>query len=549
MPIPTLNRRELIGGAAGLSAVALIAAHRAGAQSTPVEASGPPADAADNQEFRQPAITAQVRLDPHFGYSVYQVGTFVYQMWSGLTRMDASLGIVGDIATKWDLSADGKTYTFHLDPDRKFSDGSPITAQDVVWSWTRSLNPATQSLVAGGYLQDVVGAQDYWLGKTPDPPTSYKAIDDHTFQVELIAPKNYFPDVLVHPCTFVVKQSDVEAGTADSPWANKAKAFGGPYMISSYEEGQTLVLAPNPNYPIKQTIQKMTYRLVDDTQTQLLLYQNDEVDFTPIAEADADNIKNNDQTHLPEMITVPQWWSNNLYLRNGLKPFDDENVRRAFAMAVNKDAILTAVLKGLQTDIEGIYYPGMSVYNPDLKGTTYDSAGAKAALAASSYGSADKLPPISFWSTEEDQGTTLGRIVSALQEMWRQELGVDVTTRIVPTYEEMLKSDIQIVIGGEALHYPDASGVGYFLCNSGSNISQMCDNAIDAKYQQAGATQDPAESKKLYQEIETDLIGRVALYPIYQQTNYFLAKPRVKNLKTTAMYTFPDFDKVYIAKT
>jgi oligopeptide transport system substrate-binding protein len=542
MSLPTLNRRGFVGGTAGLAAASWLAAHGTGAQDAP-------ADAAETQEFRQPALAAQVRLDPHLGYSVYQVGTFVYRMWSGLTKMDADLGVVGDIATSWDLSDDGKTYTFHLDPNRKFSDGSPITAHDVVWSWTRSLNPATESLVAGGYLKDVVGAQDYWLGKVADPPTSYKAVDDYTFQVELISPKNYFPGVLVHPCTFVVKQSDVEAGTPDSPWQNKATAFSGPYILSSYEEGQTLVLTPNPNYPVAPTIQKISFRLVDDTQTQLLLYQNDEVDFTPIAEPDADNIKNSDQTLQPELVEAPQWWSVNLYLRNGLKPFDDEQVRKAFALSINKDAILAAVLKGLQTDIKGIYYPGMTVYNPNLAGNGYDPEGAKAALAASTYGSADALPAISFWSTEEAQSTTDGRVAAALQEMWRQELGIEVETRIVPTYEEMLQSDIQIVIGGEALHYPDASGIGYYLCDSGANISQLCDSAIDEKYETAGATQDADESTRLYQEIEEELISRVNLYPIYQTTNYFLVKPRVKNLKTTAMYTFPDFDKVYIAQS
>jgi len=506
-----------------------------------------PADAAEVQDFRRSAIAQQVRLDPHFGYSVYQIGTFVYLMWSGLTRMDEELNVVGDIATSWDLSEDGKTYTFHLDPDRKFADGSPITAHDVVWSWNRALDPATQSLTPGAYLQDVVGAQDYWLGKTPEPPTSYRALDDVTFQVDLYEPRNYFPEVLIHPSTFIVKQSDVEAGTADSPWQNTAKAFSGPYQIASYEEGQTLVLSPNPHYPITPLIQTVTFRLVDDPQTQFLLYQNDEIDFTPIAEADADNIKNDDPTYREELIEAPQWWEVNLYLRTMLAPFDDENVRRAFAMAINKEALLTAVLKGLHRDIKGIIYPGMDVFNPDLTGITYDPEGAKAALAASTYGSAEGLPPISFWSTDEAQAGTEGRVATALQEMWRQELGVEVETRIVPTYEEMLESDIQIVIGGEALHYPDASGLGFFLCNAGANISQLCDPAIDEKFATAGATQDPAQSKQLYQEVEMELIDQVALYPIWQTVNYFLAKPRVKNLKTTAMYTFPDFDKAYIA--
>src|SRR6476620_4426476 len=210
----TLNRRALISGTAGATLAATLSTRRGWAQDAP-------ADAAEVQELRLPAMALQVRLDPHFGYSVYQIGTFVYFMWSGLTKTDKELGVVGDIAASWDVSEDGKTYTFHLDPDRKFSDGTPITANDVV------------------------GAADYWQGKTTDLPTGYRAIDDHTFEVQLIESRNYFHEILVHPCTFVVKQSDVEAGTPDNPWQFSAKGFSGPYAMESYEEGQSLVLIPN----------------------------------------------------------------------------------------------------------------------------------------------------------------------------------------------------------------------------------------------------------------------------------------------------------------
>src|SRR5829696_6900679 len=109
------DRRTLMRGTAGAAALSWMVRRGAGAQELP-------ADAAEVQDFRRSAIAQQVRLDPHFGYSVYQIGTFVYLMWSGLTRMDEELNVVGDIATSWDLSEDGKTYTFHLDPDRKFAD-------------------------------------------------------------------------------------------------------------------------------------------------------------------------------------------------------------------------------------------------------------------------------------------------------------------------------------------------------------------------------------------------------------------------------------------
>jgi oligopeptide transport system substrate-binding protein len=535
-----LSRRAILRASAGATALSLLAPRGIGAQDVP-------ADAAETQEYRLPGITRDVRLDPHLSYSVYQIGTFTYRMWAGLTKMDANLQVVPDIATRWEISPDGTTYTFHLDPNRKFSDGSPITAEDVVWSWTRSLDPATESLVAGSYLRDVVGATDYWEGVATAPPTSYRALDEVTLEVRLNQPRNYFPEVLIHPSTFVVKRSDVEKGTPEAPWFTQATAFSGPYAIESYEEGQSLVLTANPNYPVKHTIGRISYRLVDDPQTQFLLYQNDEVDFTPLAVPEADNIKNQDPTYRAELVEEPQWWHGNLYLRNGLAPFDDEQVRRAFMMAIDKEALLASVLKGLNRNITGLFYPGLDTYQ-ELPGIPFDVEGAKAELAASGYGGAEALPAIGFWTTDEAQAGTEGRIVAALQEMWRQHLGVEVETRVVPTYDEMLQSDVQIAIGEEAFHFPDSTnGIGYLRCRSGSNIAQFCDEAWEAKTEEAASTPDPARSIQLYREAEREVIDRAVVYPMYQVVSYSLVKPHVKNLKTTAMYTFPDFERVYIA--
>lgn len=538
-----VTRRTLVRGAGAATAATLL-----GSRGNQVAAQATPTDAADVQEFRIAARSTAVRLDPHLSYGVSQIGTFTYFIWAGLTKLNADLEAIPDIATSWDINDDGSIYTFHLDPERKFSDGSSITAQDVVWSWTRSLDPATESLVAGGYLRDVVGARDFWQGEIPDPPTSYQALDDFTLQVELVGPKNYFPEILVHPSTFVVKQTDVEAGSEAAPWAETATAFSGPYALESYTPGERLILTANPHYPEAHRIQQISYRLVDDPQTQFLLYQNGEVDFTQLAVPDADNIINQDPTYRGELIQEPQWWEDNLYLRAGLAPFEDEQVRRAFMMAINEDLLIEAVLKDLNPDIDGIYYPGMDVYTEDLPQITFDPEAAREALAQSSYGGPEGLPPISFYIPADEQTGTEARLAAAMQEMWREHLGVEVQSRVVATYGEMLESDVQIVIGGEALHYPDPSGIGYFTCESGSNISQFCDPELDEKLEEAASTLDEEESIQLYREVQNTLLEQSALYPLYQVVAYFLVKPTVRNFETTAMYTFPNFNEVYIAE-
>jgi len=493
------------------------------------------------------ASAASFTLDPHFNYGVSTIGLFTYFVWAGLTKMDEELNVIPDIASSWDLSEDGLTYTFHIDPERKFSDGTPITAQDVEWSWLRSLDPATESLVAGSYLKDVVGAADYWNGSSPDKPSGIKVIDDHTLEVTLIAPRNYFPEVLIHPCTFVIKQADFEAGSESNPWWTIAKGFTGPFAISSYSAGQSLELVANQEYPVPQSLAGVSYRLVEDPSTQFLLYQNDEVDMTSLAIPDADHIINEDETYRAELIQVPQWWENNMYFRQKLAPFEDEHVRRAFMMAIDKDAVIAGVLKNLNPRIDGIFYPGMEAFNENLQIIPFDVEGAKAELAASTYGSADALPPIAFYTSPEADNT-FTRILAVVQEMWKQNLGVEVEIRAIPTYAEMLDSDVQIVLAGEAVHYPNANNcVGYLRGGSGSNISQFEDAAWDEKINIAESTLDPEESIRLYRECEQEVIDRAALYPFYQVVAYFLVKPNVTGITPTAMYTFPNLDQVVIS--
>ncbi len=131
--------------------------------------------------------------------------------------------------------------------------------------------------------------------------------------------------------------------------------------------------------------------------------------------------------------------------------------------------------------------------------------------------------------------------------MWKKNLGVEVEVRSVPTYEEMLKSDVQIVLSGEAMHYPDASNaVGYLREASGANIAQFVDDAWEAKINQAEQTTDPAESIQLYREAEQYVLDHAAMYPFYQVVAFFLVKPNVQGITPTAMYTFPNLDKVAI---
>ena len=165
---------------------------------------------------------------------------YVMQIFSGLVKFDAKLKPVPDIAEGWDISADGKTYTFHLRKDAKFQDGRAVTATDLKYSLERTCDPATGSQTASTYLNDIIGVQDVLSGKSKDL-AGVQVIDASTLQITIDAPKAYFLSKMAYPTAFVVDRKNVESGT---DWWQKPNGTG-PYKLTKYNADSLIVLEPN----------------------------------------------------------------------------------------------------------------------------------------------------------------------------------------------------------------------------------------------------------------------------------------------------------------
>ena len=134
---------------------------------------------------------------------------YIVQIFSGLTRLDENLMVAPDLAEKWEKSASGTVFTFTLRKDAKFHDGKGVKASDFKYSWERALNPAINSLTAGTYLNDIVGAADMLAGKS-NQLSGVQVIDDYTLQVTIDQPKAYFLQKLAYPTAFVVDKNNVQ---------------------------------------------------------------------------------------------------------------------------------------------------------------------------------------------------------------------------------------------------------------------------------------------------------------------------------------------------
>jgi ABC-type oligopeptide transport system substrate-binding subunit len=357
-------------------------------------------------------------LDPAQGpdANTAQVASMIY---SGLVKSDINLNVVPDQAT-WDVSPDNKVYTFHLKSGITFSDGTPVTAQTYVYTWTRALLPEIKSPIASFFEANIVGANDVNGGHTKTL-SGVKALDNQTLQVSLTQPTPYFLEELTNFLFFPLNQQLVKQyGETDWPNHVAGNAVGtGPFLVKEWDHKVKMVLVPNPHYYGSRTkLTEVDMYFVSDPHTALKAYQAEQYDFIW-------NIQPSDQVTVstkPGFIRKSLLQSDLLFFHNKMPPFDKSAVRQAFAYAIDKSLLVHAVFKDAVVPAATIIPPGMPGYQSDYPGIPYDKTKAKT-LLESVYPDVSKVPPVTF--TYPNSQVTPEE-AAALQQMWQQALGIHV---------------------------------------------------------------------------------------------------------------------------
>ena len=210
-------------------------------------------------------------------------GDVINQTFEALTREKSGVVYPG-IAESWEVSEDGLTVTFKL-RESKWSDGSPLTANDFVYSWKRGIDPATASEYSWIWeYTNVVGAMEASIGEGSLDDVGITAIDDLTLEVKLNVPTDYLVSLLSFYHFMPVKQSAVEAG-ADGAWAKDPAVVvsNGPFVLTSYTIGEGLTLVKNPNYWNAEAVMLdgIDAKFIDEESTAFQAYQSGELDFIP----------------------------------------------------------------------------------------------------------------------------------------------------------------------------------------------------------------------------------------------------------------------------
>jgi len=542
--------------------------------SAPTQTSGTTKASADKQIYRftEAGVADLGTFDPAIASDIVSLNA-VLMVYTGLVFFDDQLNVKGQLASSWDQSPDGLTWTFHLKPNLKFSDGTPLTSADVAYSIDRALLPATKSPTAGSYLNLIKDSDKVIAGKIPTViGDSILTPDPNTVVIVANNKAAYFLDTLTYASSYVVEKSLVtKYGNNFTDHLNEGGGAG-PFMVQQYTHGKEIDFVPNPNYygPHPQ-LQKVIYAFYKDVKTAYQAYQVGQLDITPIPSANlAAARKLTKEFHEYPELSIFYYGPNFL-----AKPFDNQHIREAFELAINKDVIAHAVWKDTRFATCHIVPKGMPGYNADLKcpegaPTSGDPAKARQllqmGLQEGGYASVSALPPIKF--TYETGSADFDNQVTTTIGMWQSVLGV--TVKPDPVDFEKLVTESQAMIGnpkglqflalGWGADYPDPqdwltlqfdkgspNNNWNFGQNHGANAAQ--EQALQQQMEQADIMPPGDARLKTYENIEQQLVNDVAWMPMFQRNITRLLKSYVIGRVFNALSEIPpdDWANVYIA--
>ncbi|EGQ5282273.1 oligopeptide ABC transporter substrate-binding protein OppA [Enterobacter hormaechei] len=485
---------------------------------------------ADKQELVRNNGSEPASLDPHKVESDVEFN-IISDLFDGLVSVSPAGEIQPRLAEKWE-NKDNTVWTFHLRPGITWSDGTPITAEDIVWSWQRLVDPKTASPYASypGSMRIVNGA-DIAEGKKAPESLGVKAINDTTLEVTLTQPNAAFLAMLAHPS--LVPIDKVLVGRFGDKWT-KPEHFvsSGAYKLSQWVVNERIVAVRNPKYWDNEhtVINKVTYLPISSEAADVNRYKAGEIDI--VYTVPINQFAQLKKTLGSELDVSPQLATYYYQFNTTRPPFNDARVRKALNLALDKDIIAGKVLgQGQrpawlisQTDIGGV-----KLQNPDYASWPMDQriAEAKKLLAEAGFNDSHPLSFNLLYNTSESHQ----RIAIAASSMWKKNLGVEAKLQN-QEWKTMLDTmhthNFDAVRYAWIADYDDAATfLNTFRTGDSQNTTQYSNPDYDRALANAAKSKTAEERGKFYQQAE-DLLGRdVPAIPVYHYVRTHLVKPWV----------------------
>ena len=462
-------------------------------------------------------------------------GEIIWNTFAGLVQAHpATLEPMPEIATRWDVSADRQTYTFHLRPSQ-WSDGTPLTAHDFVFSFRRLVDPKTGSKYAtNGHI--FKGGAAVGRGAAPPESLGVRAVDDLTLEVVLEDPLPYVLSFLTFYSFMPIPRhllADLERrGIDETLWTRPEHVVSnGPYRLSEWKFRQRMVFERNPRYwdAANVRLDRVRVAMVESYTTALNMYAAGEFDWpgsnTSLPAEFMDYLAGfKDYRRHPYLASYYYW------INTKAPPLDNPLLRRALALAIDREALVRHVTRGGQIPAADLVPDGVAGYQA-LGRPLFDPEAARRLLAEAGYASGADVPAITLtYNTSEGHK----QVAEAVQQMWKDVLGISVELenqewKVFLSTAEM--NNFQLCRMGWTADYADPFTFLELLTSAcGNNHSNWSDPTYDRLLKEANREPDPATRLAKFREAEALALEQQPLIPLYTYTRTQLVKPYVRGI-------------------
>jgi oligopeptide transport system substrate-binding protein len=483
-------------------------------------------------------------LDPHLATNISEVD-LASALFEGLVVEDPKdLHPIPGVAARWDVAPDQLTYTFHLRPEAKWSDGRSVTAQDFVESWRRGLTPSLAAENAG-LLYLLQGAEAFHKGATKDFATvGVSAPDAATLRVRLEHPTPYFLSLLSHPAWLPVPIAAItlhgDAHARGVAWTRPGRLVGnGAFRLTEWTPNRKIVVEKSPTYwdATRVRLNGVHFYPIDNPDAEERAFRSGQLHLTyvmPYGKVEAY------RQNSPQLLRSDPYLNTYFFRLNVRQaPLNNERVRRALALAIDRKAIVEKILRGGQLPATTLTPPGLPGYTPP-PGTPSNPEAARALLVEAGFPGGRGLPPLELMINSSGNQRL---IAEAVQEMWRRELGLEV--RLINQEFKVVLSErragrYQILLSDWVGDYLDATTfLDLWRSDSGNNHTGWTNPDYDALLFNAARTADPVARAAQLQKAEALMLSAAPIIPLYFNTHVFLVQPSVRGWNSTLLDHHP----------
>jgi oligopeptide transport system substrate-binding protein len=481
-------------------------------------------------------------LDPGITNNSFSA-PFLFNLFDGLITYDQDNNIVPALAESWTIGGDGTVYTFKLRPGLKWSDGSPLTANDFVYSYFRVLDPKTTAQNSIMFTDFIKGAAEYFEGTGPREAVGIAAPDERTLVLTIKEPAPYFLGILGMWVFFPVKQQVVES--AGEHWTLSADTFvsNGPFKVREIRMNESYTLVKNEHYwnAANVKLQELVFRYILEPSTAL----------TALEAGQIDGLRNPPAAEIPRLKTesaafrvVPAFATTYYQINRQVKPLDDVRVRKALAMALDREDLINNVLQSPYSPAFGLVSPGYALNGVDFKdkrpsyglSSKADVEGARKLLAEAGYPDGQGFPVIqlSYYTN-----ATVKLVVEAMQEMWKKNLNIsaEISNQEWGVYYEgvqNMKYQIGAMGWGGDYQHP-MTFLTVITSNNPTNSTSFKNPEYDALVAAAQREVDEQKAFAIMQQAEDIAMNDMAILPVYHSSNVFMLAPHVKGVFMTPL--------------